>query len=407
MKRSIVTVLLTCVAAMAGRAQTITGTVTNGTTNKPAGGDTVTLIKLGQGMEEVATSKTNGRGEFKINGNDPKAPYLVRVRHDDVNYHQPVRPGVTALPITVYDAAPRVQGIRLVEQSEVFQAAENKVQVIALFRLSNNSSPKLTQPRFEFYLHEGANVQMGQALTENGMPVQSPPAAQAEKGKYAMEFPIRPGVTQFEVVYTLPYTGSLAVHPRLTMPADHFYVITPKGISFAAKGKANFQQTDVWPTDTSITGVDVHSVDNVAPGQELAYEISGTGQLPEQTAGGNQGQQTAQQREDNRPGGGLGVPNEKPDPLHSGQWVFLGVLTLFLAAGATFVYTSNHPGAASVKKPHDRGGLLLEAMKEEIFRLETDRLQGKISEKDYESAKGALDKTLQRAMQRQKAESIA
>jgi hypothetical protein len=42
-------------------------------------------------------------------------------------------------------------------------------------------------------------------------------------------------------------------------------------------------------------------------------------------------------------------------------------------------------------------------MKEEIFQLETDRLQGKISAKDYESAKAALDKTLQRAVQRQKA----
>lgn len=405
MQRSIINLMIVCFLATAGRAQTITGTVTNGTTSKPASGDEVTLIKLSQGMDELATTKTNGRGEFKISGNDPKAPYLVRVRHADVNYHQPVRPGVSDLKVTVYDAAPRVQGIKLLEQSEIFQAKETELQAVALFRLSNDSSPRLTQPRFEFYLPEEANVRMGQAIPESGMPVQSPPVPQSEKGKYAIEFPVRPGVTQFEVVYTLPYTGRLSVHPKLTMNADHYYVITAKGIKFASQGKSGFQPTDVWPTDASITGVDVHTKENVAPGQELAYEISGTGILPEQTAGNNQQQSQGTQQqpgEDNRPGGGLGIPNEKPDPLHSGQWLFLGVLSLFLAAGATYVYTSNQPGGISVKKPRDRSGLLMEAMKEEIFQLETDRLQGKISAKDYESAKAALDKTLQRAVQRQR-----
>ena len=98
--------------------------------------------------------------------------------------------------------------------------------------------------------------------------------------------------------------------------------------------------------------------------------------------------------------------------MHNGQWVFLGILCLFLAAGAVYVYTSSlsggpalpaavAPGAGSKKAP---GGAnpLLDAMKEEMFQLETDRLQQKISQAEYESAKAALDKTLQRAMQRQK-----
>jgi hypothetical protein len=95
---------------------------------------------------------------------------------------------------------------------------------------------------------------------------------------------------------------------------------------------------------------------------------------------------------------------EKPDPLHNGQLLFLGVLTLFLAAGATFVYTSNQNApamAAADSKPKDRAAVLLDAMKEEVFQLESDRLQNKISPQDYATAKAALDKTLQRAVQRQ------
>jgi hypothetical protein len=90
------------------------------------------------------------------------------------------------------------------------------------------------------------------------------------------------------------------------------------------------------------------------------------------------------------------------------------VLSLFLAAGGVYVFTSNSPAAAPASGPAPAAGKsqkaqparqdkLLEAMKEEMFQLETDRLQGKISQPDYESAKAALDKTLQRAVQRQKA----
>ncbi len=78
------------------------------------------------------------------------------------------------------------------------------------------------------------------------------------------------------------------------------------------------------------------------------------------------------------------------------------MLSLFLAAGATYVYVSNQPAGVQAKKTPASPGLFLEAMKEEMFQLETDRLQGKISPKEYESAKAALDKTLQRVVQRQK-----
>jgi hypothetical protein len=82
--------------------------------------------------------------------------------------------------------------------------------------------------------------------------------------------------------------------------------------------------------------------------------------------------------------------------------MFLGVLSLFLAAGGVFVYTLNQNAPAVAAGPvQDRSTMLLEAMKEEVFQLESDRLQGKINPQDYTAAKSALDKTLQRAVLRQ------
>src|SRR4029077_13139542 len=51
-------------------------------------------------------------------------------------------------------------------------------------------------------------------------------------------------------------------------------------------------------------------------------------------------------------------------------------------------------------KSADRSALLLEALKEEIFQLEVEHKQGRISQQEYERAKAALDQTLERAVKR-------
>jgi len=62
---------------------------------------------------------------------------------------------------------------------------------------------------------------------------------------------------------------------------------------------------------------------------------------------------------------------------------------------------TNAPSVKSAGSP--ARGSLLEAMKEELFQLETERLQGKISDADYQQAKAALDLTIKRAIARSKA----
>jgi hypothetical protein len=397
------TVLITFSIAALAQSRTITGVVMNGTTNKPATGDDVILIKLAQGMEEEARTKTGSHGEFKLTMTDGSELHLVRVRHDNVNYHEPAPPNVRNLQITVYNAASNPPGIKLLDQSEVYQSSNaTQLEVIALFRVTNPAIPPLTQPSLEIYLPEGASVKACQAVMGSGMQVKVTVVPQKEN-RYTLLYPLRPGNTQLELAYTLPYSGTASMRPKLTMNADHFYVVTAKGIRFSSAAGVPFHAAADWPTDPSITGIEVHAAEDVSPAKQISFGLSGAGVLPEQQPAPAQGAQGAPQpQEDNRPGGGLGEPNEKPDPLHSGQWLFLGVLSLFLAAGATYVYTSNQSPPERAGKPKVGRSLLLEAMKEEIFQLETDRLQGKISPQEYESAKAALDKTLQRAVQRQK-----
>jgi hypothetical protein len=54
-----------------------------------------------------------------------------------------------------------------------------------------------------------------------------------------------------------------------------------------------------------------------------------------------------------------------------------------------------------VAAPPAKSSLLLEALKEELFQLEVERRQGKITPAEYEKARAALDQTLDRALKRQ------
>lgn len=138
------------------------------------------------------------------------------------------------------------------------------------------------------------------------------------------------------------------------------------------------------------------------------------------------------------PGGGIGPPIDAPDPLQKYRWWIIGGFIIALFGGAYYVNTrqrvavaggSNGTGpevemqeaamrpykasplvpASPVTRPSPpavsvapaRPSMLLEALKEELFQLEVEHKQGKISQQEYEKAKAALDGTLERAIKRE------
>jgi hypothetical protein len=102
----------------------------------------------------------------------------------------------------------------------------------------------------------------------------------------------------------------------------------------------------------------------------------------------------------------LGVPLDPEgtnDPWAKYKWWILGGLGLVLAIGAG-VMLKNSPvqtvgpvGGGAVATGPDS---LLSAMKEELFALETDKLQGRLTESEYVEQKAALEVVLRRALGR-------
>lgn len=392
----LIVLFLFCLSAT---GQVLRGMATNGTTKKPAAGDDVVLLKLDKGMDEEARTKTNAKGEFSFELPDSQTMRAVRVRHQNVNYFQPVFPGSASVAVTVYEAAPAVEGIHRTDESMVFQAQGNTLQGFQVFNVKNDSQPPRTQPTFTFYLPDGATILSGEALRSGGMPLKSAPSPLEEKNKYQFNYPVVPGQTHFEVIFRLPYTGTLSLEPKFAGAVEKFYVITPKSMGFAPQTAAGYQTSEQWPVAPEIKGITVHAASDTRDEKQLAFAVAGEGVLPQQDEPGQQSSATGQ--DEGRPGGGLGVPNERPNPLSSGQWKFLGVLTLFMAAGAVIVFvTSRNQNNLAPAAPQGTSAPVMDALKEEMFQLEAERLQGKISGHEYDAAKAALVKTLQRAMSR-------
>src|SRR5215469_14384609 len=115
-----VTLAFLLLSALAS-AQTLTGSVKNATTGKPAAGDDVVLLGLGQGMEEAGRTKADAKGNFsfKLNG---EGPHLIRVIHQGVTYHRIAPPGTTSVDAEVYDVGKKVEGIEVIADIMRFQA---------------------------------------------------------------------------------------------------------------------------------------------------------------------------------------------------------------------------------------------------------------------------------------------
>jgi hypothetical protein len=410
-------------------AASITGTVTNKTTNKPASGDDVVLIRLSQGMQESTRTKTDAKGNFTLDVPD-SGLHLVRVTHDKANYFRPVTEGTESVEVEVYNAATKVKGITGEADVMRIQSDESGkgLRVVENFFVKNESTPPMTQfgdKPFEFYLPPGAVVEGSAALSPGGMPVQAAPVPLSEPNHYAFVFPIRPGETRFQITYKLPYSGSFTFAPKPVMATDTIAVMMPKSMSFKAAASAPYQAvTDELAAQTYVAR-------NVTPSQVLEFTVSGSGQLPRDSqtgaAGGPQGPQPGggaaadaanaaqgSAATDTRPGGGLGTPIDPEgnnDPWAKYKWWILGGLGLVLAGAAGLLLKSGPvvtsvpvpaavPYGAISGAPAAGGNALLAALKDELFALETDRLQGKLSEEEFTSQKAALEVVLRRALAR-------
>jgi hypothetical protein len=445
--RSIKSVLFACaifsfLTSAIAQGATVSGTVNDKTTGKPAAGDTVELVDVQAGMSVASKATTNSSGHYSLN-KPGSGPYLIRVTHQGSPYFIAAPDGAGPADIPVYDAAPNVGGISIEADVLELEAENGQLRVNERYFVHNTSSPPRTQydpaHGFEIVLPADAIVDATAARRPTGLPTSTNLKPGSEKNHFTLDFPIQPDEgdkdTLFQISYHLPYSsGKYTFKPELMLRADNVAFLLPKSMAFSGPGFTSVPQDP---------GIQTQLSKNVQPGQELSVTVSGNGSMPREAQAQQPNADTSSQGSQDTstpgtgPGGGIGKPIGTPDPLTKYKWWILAGLALALAATAGFLLRRPATaGAAPVRvsvpagkpapaarrapaayapppvappapapvyaaqpgSPASHNATLLSVLKEEMFAIESEKLSGTLSAADYKEQKAALETVLKRAL---------
>jgi hypothetical protein len=394
------------------QAAAITGTVTNKTTGKPAVGDTVVLVDVQARMSEAAKATTDARGHYSLN-KPGSSNYLVRVIHQGATYFIGAPEGNAAGDITVYDVAAKVDGVAIDEDViGVVETVGGQLRVIERYAVHNTSVPPRTQwsqRTFEIVLPEGAVVESVSAQRPGGLQTSLKLDPDGPKDHYSFNFPIQPDDgdkgTLFQIEYELPYSsGKFTFHPQVSIPARALWVMMPKSMSFAAGAGSNFQSSPQDPEFQTFVAR------NAMPGKALEFTVSGNGSMPRDDQSSQQAGSGGQEpgAAGMQPGGGIGPPVSGSNPISTKYvWWILGGIALLMVVAAASLLRKPATGAAlntgaaqTAAAPADKNSALLNALKEELFALESEKIAGTLAPAEYVELKAALETVLKRALKR-------
>ncbi len=391
--------------AASARAGVLHGTVKNGTTGKAAAYVEVILIQLQGGMQPVANTKTDVQGQFSFdNASLGAQPMLVRAVYKGVNFHQPVPPGRSDVEVSIFEPTKDPKTISVASRIVFFQPEGANLTVAEEYSIQNSSQPPQAYFRadgnFEFVIPENAKLQQVAASGPTGMPVVQAPIDKT-RGKYAIAYALRPGQSTVRYSYAVPYPGDTTTVKVATIyPSARLLVVASLAMQISGDGLQSGGQEQ---------GMSVYGRENVPANNVMAVNVSGTAPpLPAGGADSGGGGQGAQDAQGTAPAANIQSVPGRLDvlkwPLIAG---FVGIFALgamFLArkpvvavAGGLPVATANAtPGSkpTALSQVDAAVGTSLDALKDQMFRLELRRQAGTISEEEYTRERARAEKVL-------------
>jgi hypothetical protein len=420
------TSLLLCLLASSASAGTVTGTVRNGTTGKPAVGVEIILIQLQGGMQPVANTKTDSDGHYKFDNPGLGAgPMLIRAVYRGVNYHEPATPDKTTIDMQVYEPTDKPSAISVAVHAIIAQPEGSDLAVTEEYSISNKTQPPLAYYRadgdFDFSLPQGAELRSVSAGAATGMPVVQSPVDKGSNSR-SIAYPFRPGDSQVSLTYKLPYPANQASLRLISRYAvDHLGVFVPPSVQVSGGGLEAAGQAQ---------GFSAYTRNSVAANTPVSFSVSGTAPPPTSSQEGaaaeapdNDNSQNASvnSRIDTGAEAPVASMTTLPARLDSLKWILvggfaalfvLGVIYLWmqpqasvagLPAGARARSPGEVPAKTAYKTPQVRirapeesiddaalaAGLdrevrgSLDELKDILFRLELRREAGTITEADY------------------------
>jgi hypothetical protein len=396
-------------------AGTVTGTVRNGTTGKPAANVEMILIQLQGGMQPVANTKTDSDGHYTFdNPMLGTAPMLLRAIYRGVTYHEPVPPGKSSADVQVFEPTDKPGSVSVTAHAIILQPDGSDLDVGEEYSITNKTQPPLAYYKadgsFVYSLPSGAAMNQVSAVSSAGMPVIQTPIDKG-KNKEAIAFPFRPGESGVRMSYKVPYANN---QTKLTFvspyAAERLGIFVPPTVQVSGDGLSPAGQEQ---------GLNVYMRQSVAANAPFTISVSGTAPPPPQAGTGGDPSQDPSVNSRAESGGGAPTATATmlPARLDSLKWTIAAGFAAIFALGLIFLWRRPEmvpdSGPASVeaaggpRQKRTRSKAVdaaidldqkaqgsLDELKETLFRLELRRQAGTIGEEDYAREHARVQKHL-------------
>jgi hypothetical protein len=323
-----------CSASMAAAA-TLSGTVKNGTTNRPVSGTEVVLMRLQHGMDPIAKTKTDSRGRFHfINSDIAKSQMLLQVAYNGILYYNAVSPDHPVAEIVVYNTTSDPKAILVASHAIIFHPNGPTLQVEEQYLVQNPSKPPVAfrpadKRTFEFQLPDAAKQVQVSAWTEPGMPTLQK-TSELPNHRQSIDWAFRPGKSRIRISYNLPYASSQAtIHTASLYSLTHIFLAAPPGVNVVSEGFSRLG---------SEQGYDVYARQSVAANTALDISVSGKASPAAAPGIGNPSANSSQ-----------AAVSTLPGRLHNLTWLLAAGLAVLLFAGTMLLWrrSSAAPATAS------------------------------------------------------------
>ena len=221
----------------------VTGTVINRSTGLPQAGATVALNKLGQnGIELIDQAKSDVAGKFSINQTPQGTPYVIRTAFDGITYNHMLPPGspTTDLSIEVFNVSKQPGAARISKHMLLFEPSGGQMTVNETFLFNNDGKTAwydASNGTLHFFLPASAGGKATvQGTAPGGMPIGAAVGTTATPNVFKVDFPVKPGETRFDIVYTVPYTDGADYEGKVVTKDENTYLIAPNGVTLDGAG---------------------------------------------------------------------------------------------------------------------------------------------------------------------------
>jgi hypothetical protein len=242
------------------------------------------IIGLSSAMSIIRTATTDSAGRFRIDQLPENQQMVIRANYKGANYHGKVSfnaAGVASVTIDVFEPTDSMKDIQVEGAHLVFEMAGDQLKAVETVSFNNKTNPPRTyiNPEGSFRVSKPPGILepplMRATAAGSSMPLTQTALESADGKSYYSQYPLKPGVTTFEVQEVLPYTNrSYSYVGRFYQDIASLKIgVIPQDLAVSGNGLSN-------PEINSQKNFAVYSLPPVKAGTEVTWTLSGGTPVP-------------------------------------------------------------------------------------------------------------------------------